>query len=642
MGVSPRTIRFVIHPGADAHRLAFGCGFAALGGWGGGTRKIAIPPKGTLAILLFVASACCSFLHAEEKSRATVDEEFHRQLGSLATKCDELGLKQPARLTRKWILQRDPHRQYLFVPGHAAKPDSDAVPNDELTLKWQAKFVELRREHANQLFELARKEAHEGSAVVSYQLLHEVLRNDPSHPQARRIVGLGPEDEVRPKARSPRIVHAKFGWQRGRWWQIESPHFQITTDHSSDTGIAMAQKLEEFHTVWRQLFYEYWNTAESLRARFENDPFRNPPEPKHHVVLFRDRDEYVQRLQEAEPQIKLTLGYYLKGNRTSYFYHGDESLLPVWYHEATHQLFQEIGNAISNVGEKWNFWLIEGVAVYMESTTDLGPCFTVGGFDSDRLQFLRSRVLSGEPQMPIAELARLGREDLQRHPEIRRLYTYAAGLVHFLMDADAGRSREKFIRLLLAVYFGRDSAESWLDVDALSSPKFDEAWREFLIVRDDDLRYLGPPPRRRNLSLVKGEISDQALGALSTSERLEWLDLSLTQISSVGLRACGPLKNLKRLSLVGTKIDDAVAPVLAEMSQLEELDLSGNAITDHCLAALSKLSELKVLRLAHTPITDAGIQQLSTLKKLEELDLENTKVTNQAVQEIKRHLPNLK
>jgi hypothetical protein len=30
VGVSRRTIRFVFRPGADAHRLALGCGFAAL------------------------------------------------------------------------------------------------------------------------------------------------------------------------------------------------------------------------------------------------------------------------------------------------------------------------------------------------------------------------------------------------------------------------------------------------------------------------------------------------------------------------------------------------------------------------------------------------------------------------------------
>jgi hypothetical protein len=593
-------------------------------------------------ILLFIASSCCSVLAADKQSRASIDQEFAQRLETLAAKCDELGLKKQSQLTRDWIIPRDPRRQYLFVPGQNTKADDVLSATDDLTSKWQAKFIALRRDHAQQLFDFARREAHEGSATWAYQLVHEVLHDDPSHPQARKLLGLGADDEIRPKSRAPRIVHGKFGWPRGKWWQIESPHFQITTDHSSEAGLVLAQRLEEFHAVWRQLFYEYWNTAEALRARFEDDPFRNPPEPKHQVVLFQNRDEYVERLQAIEPQIKLTLGYYLKGNRTSYFYHGDESLLPVWYHEATHQLFQETGNPISDVGEKWNFWVVEGVAVYMESTVALDQCFTVGGFDADRLQFLRSRAFSGESQMPIGELARLGREDLQRHAEIRRLYTYAAGLVHFLMDSESGRSRDGFVRFLKTVYLGRDNPESWVNVESLSNPAFNSAWHEFLTVHDADLRFLGPAAQRRNLSLVKGKISDAALVAIAPCDQLEWLDLSLTPVTAEGLRACGKFKKLKRLSLVGTKVDDTVAPILADLSQLEELDLSATAITDKSLATLAQLRELKVLRLAQTGVTDAGVKQLASLKKLEELDLENTKATSQTFEELKRQFPNLK
>ena len=593
--------------------------------------------------LILVVWLCGVSLYADEKplsSRTSIDQKFRQRLETLAKKCDELGLDALARVSRDWCLDRDRQRQYVFVAGNAESLPADGP--DDLRQKWQAKFFEYRRDHAQQLFELARGESQAGSAATAFQLLHEVLRDDPAHGQARNILGLNSDDEIRPRARAARLAHPKFGWQRGRWWQIDSPHFQITTDHSSAAGLELARQLEEFHAVWRQLFYEYWNTPEWLRAQFADNSFRQPPEAKHQVVLFRSRDEYVARLTTTEPQIAVTLGYYLKGNRTSYFYHGDDSLLPVWYHEATHQLFQETGNPVQDVGEDWNFWVVEGVAVYMESLTELSGYYTVGGFDADRLQFLRTRVLSGEPQMPLLELVRLGREDLQKHAEIRRLYTYAAGLVHFLMDFDSGRSRDTFVRYLTTVYLGRDRPESLFAIHELSPAAFDPDWQTFLTVRDADLRYLGPPQRRRNLSLLRGQVSDAALATLASSHELEWIDLSLTKITSDGIRAIGPLKNLKRLSLVGTKVDDSVAPILAVFPQLEELDLSGTAISDTSLKSLGQLGGLKIVRLARTAISDGGISRLAALKQLEELDVENTAVTKQAIAELKRQLPKLK
>ena len=37
------------------------------------------------------------------------------------------------------------------------------------------------------------------------------------------------------------------------------------------------------------------------------------------------------------------------------------------YHKATHQLFQESRPVSPEVGHRANFWIIEGIAMYMES-----------------------------------------------------------------------------------------------------------------------------------------------------------------------------------------------------------------------------------------------------------------------------------
>ena len=62
--------------------------------------------------------------------------------------------------------------------------------------------------------------------------------------------------------------------------------------------------------------------------------------------------------------------------------------------------------------------------------------------------------------MPLDELTRLGKDDLQRYPELAKLYSQSAGLAAFLMDGEAGRYREPLVEYLTAVYAGRDDANS--------------------------------------------------------------------------------------------------------------------------------------------------------------------------------------
>jgi hypothetical protein len=549
-------------------------------------------------------------------------------------------LPAKAKETRSWWIDRDPGRQYLFVP-RAQDHGGPANSSSELIQKWHARFLELRRGQAARCFELARREVDRGSGAAAYQLLHEVLHEDPGHAEARRILAW-PGDSGPPRSRPPRSPHPQFGWARGRWWNVESAHFQIATDLSSEAGLELARRLETFYAVWRQVFFDYWNNAVSLREQFASN-HAPPPRSlrKHQVVLFRDRQEYLARLASAESQIAITRGYYHKASQTSYFHAGDD-LLPVWYHEAAHQLFQETGSPVRDVGEKWNFWIVEGIAVYLESLVDRGEFCTLGGFDADRLQFARSRVLGGEPPLPLNQLFRLGREDLQRHPEIGKLYSQSAGLTHFFMDVEHGKFRDAFLRSIAAVYAGTDSPETFAALWPLSPAELDDAWKTFLTPRAAELRYLGPPDRRLNLSLIRSDARDSALARLADSHRLEWLDLSFTQVTDQGMAHLAALPRLRRLALVGTRIGDSAAPHLARLAALEELDLSGSAITDDALASLARLTQLNVLRLSHTAISDGGLAQLAALKNLEELDVDATRVTPEALSRLKEKLPLLK
>src|SRR4051812_6575871 len=68
-------------------------------------------------------------------SVALGDDPSSTELVSLAAKCDELGLKEQAEITRGWVIQRDPKRQYLFLP---AASDSTALKSgaEEAARQW--------------------------------------------------------------------------------------------------------------------------------------------------------------------------------------------------------------------------------------------------------------------------------------------------------------------------------------------------------------------------------------------------------------------------------------------------------------------------------------------------------------------------
>ena len=588
--------------------------------------------RGWLATLLLVIS----FTEA-----AAGENEYAAKLEALAAKCDQLDLPKQAAITRAWHIERHAGRQYLFLADDeqlAASKGNESEP----VRKWRENILAIRRERAAALFEEAKQAVADGKAANAFQLLHEVLREDPEHAEARRI--LGHRKNARDSLTQPRVDHPKLGWKARSYWRQETPHFSVTTNHSAGAADELGQRLEALHALWRQVFFDYWSTAEGLKARFDggNEPLARP-RPKHQVVLLASREEYLAKLRPHESQINLTSGIYLDRQRTTYLYAGDPNVVTTWWHEATHQLFQEgIAEAIDRPGQSRNFWAIEGAAMYMESLAQHDGYWTVGGCEADRLQFARYRALAGDFAPPLARTTSLGREQVQKDPDIRKWYAHFAGLTHFLMDGQQGRHREAVVRLLAAIYRGNDRNDSLADLANTSAEELDTQYLAYLRLTDADLANIPSPRRLRNLSLGNTEITDAGLVHLADYWKLEWLDLSRTAVSDTGFKHVADLKPLQQLFLEGTRITDASLPIIAGFADLEELDLSRLPVTDDGLTALAPLSKLKILHLGGTRVSDAGIAHLAKLKNLESLDVTGTRVTAEGLQQLRAALPNLK
>ena len=292
--------------------------------------------------------------------------------------------------------------------------------------------------------------------------------------------------------------------------------------------------------------------------------------------------------------------------------------------------------------------MVEGFALYMESLTRhqvsgaAGSYWTLGGWESDRLQFARYRGLSGDFIMPLEKLSAMGRKDLQASEDIRKIYSQAAGLSHFLMDAQDGLYREPAISIFRALYDGRDTAGAFAKVLGASDAELDRDYFAYLQVIDKDLAQVPSPERIRNLSLGRTKVTDSGLAHLAACKNLDWLDLSGTKITDTGLAAIKDCSALTQLFLEGTKISDESLTLIGKLSNLEELDLSAVPISDDSLAHLAPLKKLKILHLTNSPISDAGLIHLKSLASLESLETSGTKVTAAGRKTLRGSLPKLK
>jgi hypothetical protein len=386
---------------------------------------------------------------------------------------------------------------------------------------------EARNEYARALFELAKEAADVGQLSLAFQWATETLRENPDHADARRVLGYEQRDGQWLTAYGAKMFDAGKTWDPKRgWvamsgakpqassdradaarhadlkngWQVRTDHFLVTTNHSLAAGAELAARLERLYQVWRQLFAGHFYTEKEVRGLFAGERNARTQARPFRVFYYRNRDQYVNALRRRQPRIGETLGIYFDATREAYFFAGDDDdvaaggppaepatakpAVATLYHEAVHQLFRESKPTAKQLGRLANYWVIEGVATYFESLTEhvdpqAGLYFTIGEATAGRLPAARDRLGEGF-YIPLADLTRLGQDDVQRHPDVKKLYSQASGLAAFLLDGEQGRYREPLVRYLQAVYTGRDHDSSLHDATETSYNDLDAQYRRFL------------------------------------------------------------------------------------------------------------------------------------------------------------------
>ena len=465
---------------------------------------------------LFSGGGWCMAAEHPRESAAKLIAGYTDQLEELAAWCDERGLEEEARQTRSLIRPQDPNCLYVTMfPSTIGREELPDDASDDV-VEWRGRFDTLRNEQADELFAIARRAVKLGRASLAFDLAVGAIRQNPDHEAVRRLLGYQKyRDHWRTqyeieRLKKRQVWHERFGWLpaghvkkyedgkryfRGRWitpeqdavlhanilngWRVRSEHYIIHTNHSLEAGVALGEKLERLYLVWKQLFVRFSASEEQVAAMFAGRGGYTPAGP-HEVVYFRDRADYVRSLKPAFENIDISLGIYVDSTRKAYFFADEESDDRTLYHEATHQLFHESRKVPPTVAQRANFWVVEGIAMYMESLREENGFYVLGGFDDLRMLAARYRLIEDEFYVPLAQFAALGMFQIQNDPRIATLYSQAAGLTHFLIHYDGGRYRDSLVAYLATIYSGRGGPATLSQLTGVSYAELDRQYREFM------------------------------------------------------------------------------------------------------------------------------------------------------------------
>lgn len=573
-----------------------------------------------------------------------LDALFATDLQEIVLWCENNGLKQQAELTRDLEFKRDPRRQYVFLASELPMP----VGAQGLEGQWLEKINAAKSLHARRVLELANLAVDEDAGAIAFQLLHEVLHYDRDHSGVRKILGHRKTDEGWKVAsdsirvRQERKIHPEFRWPGGTHILVRTPHFEIESNASESRTRFLAEKLERWHAVWRQLFLEYWSTPAAVKRWMAGTSKAPGSTKRYRVVFFSTRDEYLRQLGKTVRGIEKSTGFYSSSEKTSYFYDGDEMVQGTWRHELTHQLFRESGRTNKNAVDNQFIWIDEGVATYFESLSDFGDYVTLGGFDARRIQYSRIRRLLENFHIPIEQLSSFGRKELQQHPDIERVYSESAGLTDMLINDQEGACEQALSKFLWLIHKGKVKPSTFEDVMGRTHEQLDEQYQEFLKVDSKTVvDYLSKPMSRTELSLPGADLQRQAYDRIAECINLTFLDLSKNSITTDNFVQLKPCQQINRMILTSCSFEEGPLRGLELFPSLNDLDLSGSSVQDDQLESFQNLTNLRSLRLAVTGITDAGLEHLANVSSLEVLDLTRTQVTDQGIANLRQRLPRL-
>ncbi|MDB5344412.1 MAG: hypothetical protein JWP89_2789 [Schlesneria sp.] len=416
--------------------------------------------------------------------------EFANQMEKLAQSCEDKSMNEAAELVRSRVINIEPQSHNLRTLPREVTPDiPNNLPDGERF--WRTQLRALEKDYSQDLYLLSRRALNDGYPSNAYTLVRESAMHDPDHPAARKILGFVRQGNewvtqfAASQIKARNVWHEEFGWLpkehlarytngeryfKSHWvsaekerelrrdfsnaWQIRTDHYLIKTNVSLERGVELGRALEDFHEFFYETFAGFFATREQMMHLFDGSAKAVTSNPRPYMIhYYRTREEYVAQLKKEFPNIGITNGIYMTTDRTAHFYHDpnndNEATL---YHEGTHQLFFESHTISRPIGDNAHFWIIEGIACYMESFQRKAGDYSLGDPSYIRFQGARVNLLQKGYYVPLREFSAMGMRQFQTQTDLAKNYTQAAGLARFFMEYEDGRYREILVKHLAQLY----------------------------------------------------------------------------------------------------------------------------------------------------------------------------------------------
>ena len=254
---------------------------------------------------------------------------------------------------------------------------------------------------------------------------------------------------------------------------VPGSYYAITTTRMED-GKLIGERLEHLSCVWNLLF-----------AELMKDGKIEPAQDRHKAILYRDQREYIASLRRIEPTIDRTNGFYHAPGKTVHLFSTETKIL---FHEGTHQILAERFFYEKIPAFRNNFWVVEGIALLMETLKIEEKRYTIGEILADRLYSAKVYWFKQNHRLPIRQLMAMSATEIQSKPsrELQRIYSQSAALTHWLMFTEEGRYRGALFELLRQTYRDEAKPETLSELTGLSYEELDEKYAEFLKTIPDE------------------------------------------------------------------------------------------------------------------------------------------------------------
>jgi hypothetical protein len=178
-----------------------------------------------------------------------------------------------------------------------------------------------------------------------------------------------------------------------------------------------------------------------------------------------------------------------------FFYDPDADTESSLYHEATHQILFELQAVPHEIGIDANFWVVEGLACYMESFRQQDGQVTIGTPSNIRFYWAQRRLVDENFYAPLGQLSQLGRVRFQNSTSLRQLYSQSSGLTHFFLHYHDGLYRDALIEHVLGIYGPPPRRGTIPGLDRLtgvSFPELDQQYRSYISELDTEEKAVSP------------------------------------------------------------------------------------------------------------------------------------------------------